>query len=80
MEAGLTIPASISRAEKLCDAPCYNTNKFAPGAYQVRCDQCEGRRGHLNNDYQWVECTKCLGTGSVCCPKCRGTGKLIEDL
>jgi len=72
----MTTAALISRGEMLCDAPCYNTNKFAPGAYQVRCDECRGRRGHFNSDDQWVECTKCFGTGSVTCPRCRGTGKL----
>jgi hypothetical protein len=27
---------------KLREALCFDTNKFAPGAYQVRCDQCKG--------------------------------------
>jgi hypothetical protein len=70
----------ISPGETLCDAPCYNTNKFAPNAYYVRCDECGGRRGYVDRDDQWIECTKCMGTGSVCCPRCRGTGKLIQNV
>jgi len=73
------ITASISQAEMLCDAPCYNTNKFAPGAYHIRCDECRGRRGHFNSDDQWIECAKCSGAGSVTCPTCQGTGKRLQE-
>ena|SRR5262245_7885095 len=75
--------AATSLGDKLCEAPCFNTNKFAPGAYQVTCDQCHGRRGHfrIGEEWvgaEWVECSKCLGTGSVTCPRCRGTGKHVQ--
>jgi hypothetical protein len=65
--------------EVLCDAPCYNTNVFAPGGYKIRCDQCCGRRGRYNRENQWIECSKCSGTGGVCCPRCHGSGKITPS-
>jgi hypothetical protein len=58
------LAAVISRDDKLCEAPCFNTNKFALGAYQVRCDQYQGRRGHFRIrgerlGEELVECSKC---------------------
>ena len=78
-EASMTTQpfALAERDEVLCDAPCYNTNVFAPGAYKIRCDQCSGRRGHYDRDNQWIECSNCLGTGNVRCPTCHGSGKII---
>ena len=46
----------LENDEAQCDAPCHNTNVFAPGAYKVKCDTCHGRRGHYGQDHQWVEC------------------------
>ena len=79
-EASMTTQAFVlnERDEILCDAPCFNTNVFAPGGYKVRCDQCSGRRGHYDKDSQWIECSNCLGTRSVCCPRCHGSGKIMS--
>ena len=35
----------LENDEAQCDAPCHNTNVFAPGAYKVKCDACHGHRG-----------------------------------
>jgi DnaJ-class molecular chaperone len=73
-----TLAFSSKQEELMCDAPCFNTNVFAPGGYKVRCDQCRGRRGHYDANDRWVECAACQGTGSVRCPRCNGSGKLIS--
>ena len=72
-------PALTKRKEAQCDAACYNTNVFAPGAYKVRCDACRGRRGYLAEEDRWLDCRKCRGTGSVCCPKCQGSGRIEQS-
>ena len=68
----------LENDEAQCDAPCHNTNVFAPGAYKVKCDTCHGRRGHYGQDHQWVECRQCEGAGSVRCPRCMGSGRIVR--
>ena len=66
----------LENDEAQCDAPCHNTNVFAPGAYKVKCDACNGHRGHYGQAHQWAECRQCEGTGSVRCPRCMGSGRI----
>ena len=79
MEARARMPTEHKQVQ--CDAACYNTNVFAPGAYKVRCDACRGRRGRYDEvEDRWIDCRNCAGTGSVCCLRCHGSGKIELEI
>ena len=63
------------RDEILCDAPCYNTNVFAPGGYKLGCDQCSGRRGHYDRENQWIECSNAWAQGAFVVQDVREVGR-----